>query len=60
MGKSDVCALFGFLTTKPNADVGAIHPKALPVTLTTEEECLGLMQANDILLTRLFACTATD
>lgn len=30
--------LFGFLTTDPNAEVGAIHPKAMPVILTTEEE----------------------
>lgn len=30
--------LFGFLTTEPNAEVGAIHPKAMPVILTTEEE----------------------
>jgi putative SOS response-associated peptidase YedK len=27
--------LFGFLTTEPNAEVGAIHPKAMPVILTT-------------------------
>ena len=27
-----------FLTTEPNAEVGAIHPKAMPVILTTEEE----------------------
>jgi putative SOS response-associated peptidase YedK len=26
--------LFGFLTTEPNAEVGAIHPKAMPVILT--------------------------
>ena len=25
--------LFGFLTTEPNAEVGAIHPKAMPVIL---------------------------
>ena len=31
--------LFGFLTTEPNAVVGAIHPKAMPVILTTEDEC---------------------
>lgn len=31
--------LFGFLTTEPNAEVGAIHPKAMPVILTTPEEC---------------------
>ena len=27
--------LFGFLTTTPNAEVGAIHPKAMPVILTS-------------------------
>ena len=32
------CRLYGFLTTEPNAEVGAIHPKAMPVILTTEEE----------------------
>ena len=31
--------LFGFLTTEPNAEVGPIHPKAMPVILTTPEEC---------------------
>jgi putative SOS response-associated peptidase YedK len=30
--------IFAFLTTEPNAEVGAIHPKAMPVILTTEEE----------------------
>jgi putative SOS response-associated peptidase YedK len=30
--------LYGFLTTEPNAVVGSIHPKAMPVILTTEEE----------------------
>ena len=30
--------LFGFLTTEPNAEVGAIHPKAMPVILTDDEE----------------------
>ncbi|MBM9400821.1 SOS response-associated peptidase [Gluconacetobacter azotocaptans] len=30
--------LFGFLTTQPNREVGAIHPKAMPVILTTREE----------------------
>jgi len=38
--EGDVTAdLFGFLTTEPNAEVGAIHPKAMPVILTTPEEC---------------------
>ena len=30
--------LFGFLTTEPNAEVAPIHPKAMPVILTTEAE----------------------
>ncbi|PPE81155.1 DUF159 family protein, partial [Kaistia algarum] len=30
--------LFAFLTTEPNAVVGPIHPKAMPVILTTQDE----------------------
>ena len=30
--------LFAFLTTEPNAEVAAIHPKAMPVILTTQAE----------------------
>ena len=30
--------LFAFLTCDPNAEVGAVHPKAMPVILTTDEE----------------------
>ncbi len=30
--------LFAFLTTWPNAEVAAVHPKAMPVILTTAEE----------------------
>ena len=30
--------LFGFLTTDPNAEVGAVHSKAMPVILTKPEE----------------------
>jgi putative SOS response-associated peptidase YedK len=30
--------VYGFLTTKPNAVVEPIHPKAMPVILTTDEE----------------------
>lgn len=30
--------LFAFLTCEPNAEVGAIHPKAMPVVLRTLEE----------------------
>jgi putative SOS response-associated peptidase YedK len=37
--------LFGFLAINPNAEVGAIHPKAMPVILRTEEECDGWMSA---------------
>jgi putative SOS response-associated peptidase YedK len=31
--------IYAFLTTEPNSVVGPIHPKAMPVTLTTPEEC---------------------
>jgi putative SOS response-associated peptidase YedK len=30
--------IFGFLTCEPNAEVGRVHPKAMPVILTTPEE----------------------
>ena len=30
--------VFGFLTTKANAIVAQIHPKAMPVILTTPDE----------------------
>lgn len=30
--------LYGFLTTEPNAVVGSVHSKAMPVILTTQEE----------------------
>ena len=30
--------VFGFLTTEPNKEVGAIHPKAMPVILKTRQE----------------------
>lgn len=36
--------LFAF-TTDPNAEVGPIHPKAMPVILTTPEECAAWMTA---------------
>ena len=32
---ADLC---GFLTTEPNAEVAAVHPKAMPVILTEPEE----------------------
>jgi len=37
--------IYGFLTTEPNAVVGPIHPKAMPVILTTPEECDVWMRA---------------
>ncbi|MBV1825326.1 SOS response-associated peptidase [Komagataeibacter oboediens] len=37
--------LFGFLTTTANREVGAIHPKAMPVILTRQEELDLWMQA---------------
>ena len=30
--------IFAFLTTEPNKEVAAIHPKAMPVILTSQEE----------------------
>lgn len=30
--------LYAFLTTEPNREVGEVHPKAMPVLLTTDEE----------------------
>ena len=30
--------LFSFLTTEPNAEVGAVHEKAMPVCLLTEQD----------------------
>jgi putative SOS response-associated peptidase YedK len=32
------CELFAFLTTEPSQEVGAVHPKAMPVILTTLHE----------------------
>ena len=37
--------VYGFLTTAPNAVVEPIHPKAMPVILTTQEECDVWMRA---------------
>jgi putative SOS response-associated peptidase YedK len=37
---------FAFLTTEPNADVKPIHPKAMPVVLTSEEECRTWLTAD--------------
>jgi putative SOS response-associated peptidase YedK len=35
----------GFLATAPSATVEPIHPKAMPVILTTNEECDARMRA---------------
>ncbi|GLK66643.1 SOS response-associated peptidase [Hansschlegelia plantiphila] len=40
------CDLYGFLTTEPNAVVAPIHPKAMPVILTTPEEIDVWLQAD--------------
>jgi putative SOS response-associated peptidase YedK len=37
--------LFAFLTTEPNAEVGVVHPKAMPVILTELEEIEAWMTA---------------
>jgi putative SOS response-associated peptidase YedK len=37
--------LFGFLTTEPNDVVAPIHPKAMPVVLTTQEQIETWMTA---------------
>jgi putative SOS response-associated peptidase YedK len=37
--------LYAFLTTEPNAEVGAIHPKAMPVILRTPDEVETWMTA---------------
>ncbi len=37
--------LFAFLTTEPNAEVAAVHPKAMPVILTRPEEVEAWMTA---------------
>jgi putative SOS response-associated peptidase YedK len=37
--------LYGFLTTEPSGGVAPIHPKAMPVILTTQEECDVWMRA---------------
>jgi putative SOS response-associated peptidase YedK len=45
--------LYSFLTTNPNADVGAIHPKAMPVILRTPEEWATWMTAPAALALKL-------
>ncbi|KGJ20272.1 SOS response-associated peptidase [Paracoccus sanguinis] len=38
--------LFAFLTTAPNAEVAAVHPKAMPVILTTPADWQTWMRAD--------------
>jgi putative SOS response-associated peptidase YedK len=38
--------IYAFLTTEPNAEVGAIHPKAMPVIMTTPDEVETWMTAS--------------
>jgi putative SOS response-associated peptidase YedK len=38
--------IFAFLTCEPNAEVGRVHPKAIPVILTTTEEHEVWMRAS--------------
>lgn len=42
----ETCDVFAFLTTEPVEPVKAIHPKAMPVILTTEEERETWMRAD--------------
>jgi putative SOS response-associated peptidase YedK len=44
--------LFGFLTINPSTEVGAIHPKAMPVILRTPEECETWMSAQALKMQR--------
>jgi hypothetical protein len=37
--------IFAFLTTEPNAEAGAVHPKAMPMILTTPDEVETWMAA---------------
>lgn len=39
-------AFYAFLTTTPNAEVAAVHPKAMPVILKTPEECRQWLTAD--------------
>jgi putative SOS response-associated peptidase YedK len=46
LGVENRCVVpFNFLTTEPNAEVGAIHPKAMPVILTTPDKVETWMTA---------------
>jgi putative SOS response-associated peptidase YedK len=40
--------LFAFFTTEPNREMGAIHPKAMPVILTTADEYETWLNASTV------------
>ncbi len=40
--------LFGFLTTEANATIASIHPKAMPVILTTPDEFDRWLEADTL------------
>jgi putative SOS response-associated peptidase YedK len=44
--------LFAFLTTEPNVEVGVIHPKAMPVILTTPDTWMTAPQEAALKLQR--------
>ena len=45
--------LYAFLTTEPNKEIGAIHPKAMPVILTNPEEWDAWLTADWATATKL-------
>ena len=45
--------VFGFLTTQPNAEIAKVHPKAMPVILTTSEDFDTWMSADWALASKL-------
>lgn len=53
-GQETTNDLYAFLTTEPNAEVGSIHPKAMPVILTTPDEVETWMTR---LWTRRLSCS---
>jgi hypothetical protein len=46
MQEATISPGYAFLTTEPNAEVGAVHPKAMPVILTTADEVEIWMMAS--------------